>query len=106
MIGECAFNKGDVVVTIGTVTIINANIGSKPYSASDDIYAIPIINFLNSEIFALSTAASSAGAEIDWAKSIGNQVIHSIHVFSDICNRFFCRIRVGKRYQKTQLVRS
>jgi glycerol kinase len=71
IIGECAFQKGDVVITIGTGAFISVNIGDKPLSSDNGFHSPVTCKHLNKEIFIFHNAVSSAGAAIEWAKSIG-----------------------------------
>ncbi len=72
IIAECAFNIGDVVITIGTGAFISVNCGSKPVSSQNGNYPLCGFKYLNDKIFIIHNAIPSAGIAIDWGKSIGN----------------------------------
>lgn len=70
-IGECATQKGDVVITIGTGSFLSANVGEKPLSSNYGIFPLVAYKNLDEKIFILHASISSAGIAIEWAKSIG-----------------------------------
>ncbi len=70
-VGECAFDVGDCVITIGTGSFISINVGHKPIASMHGAYPLPGFVCKNNKIYVLHTAVSSAGLAIDWAKQIG-----------------------------------
>ena len=75
MIAECAFNIGDIVITIGTGAFISVNCGDKPLSSQHGNYPLCGFKHLNEKIFILHNATPSAGIAIEWAKSIGKNLV-------------------------------
>ena len=71
-IAECAFEAGDCVITIGTGSFVSINVGNRPISSDHGLYPLCGFKYNESEIYILHSASSSAGIDIDWAKSIGN----------------------------------
>jgi glycerol kinase len=72
LIAEAAFEVGDCVITIGTGSFVSVNIGNKPISSDNGLYPLAGFKYNETEIYILHSASSSAGIDIDWAKSIGN----------------------------------
>jgi len=71
-IAECAFEIGDCVITIGSGSFVSINIGNKPLSSDNGLYPLCGFNYKENEIYILHSASSSAGIDVDWAKSIGS----------------------------------
>lgn len=71
LIAECAFKKGDVVITIGTGSFITVNIGDKPISSEYGSYPLAGYKDEHNQIYIIHSPVSSAGVCINWAKSIG-----------------------------------
>lgn len=76
LVGECAFHKGDFVITMGTGTFISVNIGDKPLSSDNGFHSPVTFKHLDKEIFIFHNSVSSAGATIEWAKSISRMNSH------------------------------
>ena len=72
-ISECAFDVGDCVITMGTGSFISVNVGAKPISSDNGLYPLVTFKLLEKEMYILHGPISSAGIDIDWAKSIGKQ---------------------------------
>ena len=57
---------------MGTGSFISVNIGNKPLSSENGLYPLAGFKYKEKEIYILHSASSSAGIDIDWAKSIGD----------------------------------
>ena len=58
---------------MGTGSFISVNVGAKPISSENGLYPLVTFKLLEKEMYILHGPISSAGIDIDWAKSIGKQ---------------------------------
>eukprot|EP01121_Diplochlamys_sp_Union-15-3_P016408 TRINITY_DN5569_c0_g1_i1.p1 TRINITY_DN5569_c0_g1~~TRINITY_DN5569_c0_g1_i1.p1 ORF type:complete len:556 (-),score=92.18 TRINITY_DN5569_c0_g1_i1:17-1684(-) len=71
MFGQCCFNKGDVVCTMGTGAFININTGETCISSNYELYPLIAWKIGKKVTYALEGNSSTTGSLLDWAKSIG-----------------------------------
>jgi glycerol kinase len=69
ILAECAFNLGDLVITMGTGAFLSVNIGSKPLASHNGAYPLVGFKHKNDKIYLLHNNLSNCGTLIEWAKS-------------------------------------